>query len=125
VRFDIHPNLLVQADPNLMKIALENLLFNAFKFTSKREIAKIQLGMIEKSGSNIYFVSDNGAGFDMAYAEKLFKPFQRLHGSSEYPGTGIGLTIVHRIIARHRGRIWPEAVPGQGAVFYFTLASEK
>jgi len=124
VRFDIKPHLTARADPNLIRIALENLLSNAFKFTAKRAEAVIQLGMVEQDGNQVYFVRDNGAGFDMAYADKLFKPFQRLHGINEYPGTGIGLTVVHRIISRHRGRIWPESRAGEGAVFYFTLASE-
>jgi light-regulated signal transduction histidine kinase (bacteriophytochrome) len=80
---------------------------NALKFTSKRELAHIQLGALEQAGERVFFVRANGAGFDMAYADKLLAPFQRLHGASEYSGTGIGLTIVERIITRHGGRIWP------------------
>jgi PAS domain S-box-containing protein len=124
IKYDISPDLLVRGDPGLLKIALENLLQNALKFTGKREMAHIQLGMLEQNGVPIYFVRDNGAGFDMAYADKLFTPFQRLHRSSEYSGTGIGLTIVQRIIARHGGRIWPESVVNKGTTFYFTLGNE-
>jgi PAS domain S-box-containing protein len=123
VQFEITPNLMVRADANLMKIALENLLRNAFKFTNKREAAHIQFGMLEQPGASVYFVRDDGAGFDMAFVDKLFLPFQRLHGALEYPGTGIGLTIVQRVITRHGGRIWAEAVENQGATFYFTLGS--
>jgi PAS domain S-box-containing protein len=124
VEFDIPRSLIARGDPGLIKIALENLLVNAFKFTSKRELAHIQLGMREQSGARVYFVRDNGVGFDMSYANKLFTPFQRLHSASEYPGTGIGLTIVQRIITRHGGRIWPESTVDQGTTFYFTLKSE-
>jgi signal transduction histidine kinase/CheY-like chemotaxis protein len=119
--FVIAPDLSVTADPNLLKIVLANLLGNAVKFTSKQEIAHIQVGVLEQSGTRVIFVRDNGAGFDMAYADKLFNPFQRLHSASEFSGTGIGLTIVQRIIARHGGRIWAEASVNQGATFYFTL----
>jgi PAS domain S-box-containing protein len=124
IEFDITPNLLVRADPNLLKIALVNLLSNALKFSGKRTRAHIQIGMIEQSGKPVYYVSDNGVGFNMAYAGKLFAPFQRLHSVQEFPGTGIGLVIVQRIIARHGGRLWPEAAVDQGATFYFTLESE-
>jgi PAS domain S-box-containing protein len=123
VIFDISPNLVVQADANLIKIALDNMLRNAFKFTNKRKPAHIHFGMLAQNGASVYFVRDNGAGFNMAYANKLFTPFQRLHGAQEYPGSGIGLTIVQRIITRHAGRIWTEAVEDQGATFYFTLGS--
>lgn len=121
VVFEIAPNLIVQGDAHLLKIMLENLLNNAFKFTNHREQARIQVGVSEQVGERVYFVRDNGAGFDMAYATKLFGPFQRLHRVEEFPGTGIGLVIVQRIIARHGGRIWPEAAVDQGATFYFTL----
>jgi PAS domain S-box-containing protein len=121
VIFEISPDLIVQGDTHLLKIMLENLLSNAFKFTNRRERARIEVGMNRQSGDRVYFVRDNGAGFDMAYATKLFGPFQRLHGAEEFPGTGIGLVIVQRIIARHGGRIWPEAAVDQGATFYFTL----
>ena len=121
VEFEISPDLVVRADYNLMKIALQNLLGNALKFTGKRERAHITFGMVDQPGARVYFVRDNGAGFNMTYADKLFTPFQRLHGVTEYPGTGIGLSIVQRIMARHGGRIWPEAAVDQGATFYFTM----
>jgi light-regulated signal transduction histidine kinase (bacteriophytochrome) len=125
VKFEISPDLVVRADPGLLKIALENLLHNALKYSSKKETALIQVGVLDQPSSErrVYFVRDNGAGFDMAYADKLFTPFQRLHGPREFPGTGIGLTIVQRIITRHGGHIWPEAAVNQGATFYFTLGT--
>jgi PAS domain S-box-containing protein len=121
IEVDITPNLRARADRNLMKIALENLINNAYKFTGNQPQAHIQVGKVEQAGENVFFVRDNGAGFDMAYADKLFTPFQRLHSVQEFPGTGIGLVIVQRIIARHGGRLWPEAAVGQGATFYFTI----
>ena len=121
VEFNIAPNMVVEGDPDLLKIVLENLLTNAYKFTGQCDVATIQVAMTEQSGRPAYFVRDNGAGFDMAYADKLFAPFQRLHGIQEFPGTGIGLVTVRRIITRHGGRIWPEAAVGEGATFYFTL----
>jgi len=121
VAFSIPERLEVQADPRLLRIALQNLLENAWKFTGPRPQACIEIGVSEQSGERIYHVRDNGVGFDMAYAAKLFAPFQRLHAMHEFPGTGIGLATVQRIITRHGGRIWPEAVVDQGATFYFTL----
>jgi PAS domain S-box-containing protein len=121
VEWDISVNLVAAGDATLLKIVLENLLSNAFKFTGQRERAYIQVGMTTVSGESVYFVRDNGAGFDMAYVNKLFAPFQRLHGALEFPGTGIGLATVKRIISRHGGRIWAEAAVNQGATFYFTL----
>lgn len=121
VNIKITKNLIVQGDIQLLKIALGNLMSNAYKFTNLQKKAKITFGKIEQSGEQVYFVRDNGAGFDMAYASKLFTPFQRLHGIKEFPGTGIGLVIVQRIINRHGGRIWPEAKLNEGATFYFTL----
>jgi light-regulated signal transduction histidine kinase (bacteriophytochrome) len=107
-----------RADGRLLRAALENLLANAWKFTSKTAAPRITFGC---EGGETYFVRDNGAGFDMAYAHKLFAPFQRLHAQSEFEGTGIGLATVSRIITRHGGRLWAEAVEGQGATFWFTL----
>jgi PAS domain S-box-containing protein len=118
----IAPNLTVTADQNLMRIAIENLLRNAWKFTAKHERAHIEVGVLLKDGKTVYFVRDDGAGFDMRYATKLFGPFQRMHRVSDFEGTGVGLAIVSRIIHRHGGQIWAEAVVEQGATFYFTLS---
>lgn len=108
-------------DPSLMKIALTNLLDNAWKFTSNTENARIEFGATEKDSKIVYFVKDNGAGFDPAYAEKMFLPFQRLHSEKEFEGTGIGLAIVERIIRRHEGSVWAEGEIGKGATISFTL----
>ncbi|MGH3188534.1 MAG: sensor histidine kinase [Streptosporangiaceae bacterium] len=120
----IADDLVTTGDPHLIRLALENLLANAWKFTGKREQGIIGVGAVRQSGSQIFFVRDNGAGFDMAYAGKLFNPFQRLHPASEFEGTGIGLAIVQRILSRHGGRIWAESEPGKGATFFFTFTSD-
>jgi CHASE3 domain sensor protein len=108
-------------DPNLMKIALTNLLQNAWKFTSKTTNARIEFGAMEKEAQTVYFIKDNGVGFNPTYADKMFLPFQRLHSKEEFEGTGIGLAIVERIISRHEGRIWAESEVGKGATVYFVL----
>jgi signal transduction histidine kinase len=116
----MHP----QGDPRLIKAALENLIGNAWKFTSRTGQARIEVGALVGQGAAAgatYFVRDNGAGFDMAFANKLFHAFQRLHGEDEFPGTGIGLATVQRMVTRHGGRIWTDSKPGKGTVFYFTL----
>ncbi len=118
----IAEGLKVVADESLMQIVLENLLGNAWKFTRKQPQAKIELGVIHQEGKIVYFVRDNGAGFDMLYADKLFGAFQRFHSKDEFEGTGIGLAIVQRIITRHGGRIWAEAKINEGATFYFTIS---
>ncbi len=112
------PGIEAQGDDRVLRIGLENLLRNAWKFTEKQAQARIEFG---RTSEGVYFVSDNGVGFDPTYAQRLFQPFQRLHGS-EYPGTGIGLAIVGRIVRRHEGRIWGESMPGKGATFFFTLS---
>jgi light-regulated signal transduction histidine kinase (bacteriophytochrome) len=106
-----------------MQIVLENLIGNAWKFTAAKSDGVIQFGASERDGVPTYFVRDNGAGFDMAYAGRLFTPFQRLHSNAEFPGTGIGLATVHRIIERHGGRVWAEGAVGQGATFFWTLSA--
>lgn len=121
VEFLIAEELITKGDPQLMQIVLNNLLGNAWKFTGKRPHARIEFGKIEKDGKQVYFVRDNGAGFDMANVNKLFNPFRRLHSPTEFEGDGIGLATVQRIIKRHNGRIWAEGVVDQGATFYFTL----
>ena len=114
---DLH----VDADRRLVQIVLENLLGNSWKFTTNVAVPRIELGVQRNGGDAVYFVRDNGAGFDMRYAEKLFRPFQRLHTEADFPGTGVGLATVNRIVDRHGGRVWAEASVGQGATFYFTL----
>jgi len=121
VDFIIQEPLFAEADPRLMQVLLENLLGNAWKFTSKCPTARIELGTCLIEGKTTFFVKDSGAGFDMAFAPKLFGAFQRLHSSEDFEGSGIGLAIVQRIVLRHGGEIWAEAVPGQGATFFFTL----
>ena len=109
------------ADNRLMEIAMENLIGNAWKFTGKTPHARIEFGTNRHDGQDVCFVKDNGVGFDMAYAQNLFGPFQRLHTMEEFPGTGIGLSIVQRIIHRLDGRIWAEAAINKGATFYFVI----
>ena len=121
VRFSIAPDLMVDADPQLMHIVLENLLSNAWKFTSKQEQTTIEFGQKAHAKERTFYVRDNGVGFDMAYSNKLFGVFQRLHSVSEFPGTGVGLATVQRIISIHGGHIWVESAEGKGATFYFTL----
>jgi PAS domain S-box-containing protein len=121
VAISLTPDLMVEADPHLMSIVLQNLLSNAWKFTSKQEHAIIEFGQKSHVKERTFYVRDNGVGFDMAYADKLFGVFQRLHSISEFPGTGVGLATVHRIISIHGGRIWAESAEGKGTTFYFTL----
>ena len=122
IAIKLQENMMVDADPRLCKIALYNLIDNSFKFTSKTEYPAIEIGAVREDGKDFYYVKDNGAGFDMNNSGKLFQAFQRLHDTSEFPGTGIGLTIVQRIIKRHGGTIRMEAQVGKGACVYFTLS---
>ena len=120
VAIEIASDMVVNGDRQLLWLVMRNLLDNAWKFTSRQERAWIRVGVTE-DGERAYYVRDNGAGFDMAYANKLFGAFQRLHATSEFPGTGVGLALVQRIVQRHGGRVWAEGAVGAGATFYFTL----
>ena len=124
VEVEVAPGLRALADPRLLTIVLENLVSNAWKFTGKRDDARIEVSGRPDGRRLEVSVSDNGAGFDMQYADKLFGAFQRLHTSEDFEGTGIGLATVQRIVVRHGGRIWAHGEPGQGAVFRFTLEHE-
>jgi light-regulated signal transduction histidine kinase (bacteriophytochrome) len=121
VLVNITDKMVVQGDGRLLQSALINLLNNAWKFTAKQKTPCIEFGKKEQDGKTVYFVRDNGAGFDMKYAEKLFKIFQRLHGVSDFEGNGIGLATVQRIIQRHGGKIWAESAVNEGTTFYFTI----
>jgi light-regulated signal transduction histidine kinase (bacteriophytochrome) len=122
VEFVNEGDAVAQGDAPLLRALLENLIGNAWKFTGGRPGARISFGMTqEPDGIPAYYVRDNGAGFDMAYAKKLFAPFQRLHTEREFPGTGIGLATVQRIVHRHGGRVWADGMVGEGATFHFTL----
>lgn len=121
VDVSIASGLVVTGDPRLLSSAMANLLGNAWKFTRPVPSARIEVGSERREGSRAFYVRDNGVGFDMSYAHKLFRPFSRLHAPSEYPGSGIGLTSVRRIIERHGGAVWAESGPGRGAAFWFTL----
>lgn len=125
VQWEIEEGLTVRADKALIQIAMQNLLENAWKFTGKTDAPVIRVGSVEREGKKECFVADNGVGFDMAYADRLFGAFQRLHHENEFPGTGIGLAIVQRIFRRHEGRIWAQAKPGFGATFFFQLKEQK
>ncbi len=122
IEIHVEPRLIAAADRALIRVALENLLRNAWKFTSRREVAQIRFHAEMRDRQIVYCVSDNGAGFDMSFASKLFLPFHRLHGISEFAGTGIGLATVQRVIQRHEGRVWAQSVPDEGASFFFTLS---
>ena len=122
VNWEIQPGVSIRADPQLLEVVMENLLGNAWKYTRDRDPAQIAFGAFRQGERMVYFVRDNGAGFDMKYVNKLFGVFQRLHGTSEFEGTGIGLATVHRILQRHGGTVWAEAAVDQGATFFFSLS---
>jgi light-regulated signal transduction histidine kinase (bacteriophytochrome) len=122
----IAQSLPVRGDPRLLSQVVGNLVGNAWKFTALRERAHIEVGSeVDAQGRRVYFVRDNGAGFDMAFASRMFEAFQRMHSQTEFPGTGIGLAIVHKIVTRHGGRIWAKSAPQQGATLFFTLGTAR
>jgi PAS domain S-box-containing protein len=125
VEVEVIPGLVTTGDSHLLRLALDNLLSNAWKFTGKCEHAAISVGTTGQPGDQVFFVRDNGAGFNMRYESKLFDPLQRLHTADEFEGNGIGLAIVHRILGRHGGRIWAESELGKGATFFFTVTSSS
>ena len=125
VEFVVADGLVADVDARLLRVVLDNLIGNAWKFTGKQAKARIEFGCTDEDGSRVYFVRDNGVGFDMTFSAKLFGAFQRLHAMSEFPGTGIGLATVQRVIRRHGGRVWAEAELGRGATFFFTLCPAK
>lgn len=124
VEIIISDGLTVEADAHLLTIALHNLLGNAWKYTKKAAHPLIEIGQTEHDGKSCFFIRDNGTGFDMAYKERLFAPFQRLHSDEEFEGSGVGLATVLRIMQKHGGTVWAEGSLGNGAVFYFTLDRE-
>ena len=125
IECEIEAGLMVEADARLLRVALTNLLDNAWKFTSKTPVPKITVGRHVRENVDVYYVADNGAGFNMAYADKLFGVFQRLHSADEFPGTGVGLAIVQRVVHRHGGKLRVEAEIDRGASFFFTLPPER
>jgi PAS domain S-box-containing protein len=125
VETSVQDGMSVRGDPDLLGVVLDNLIGNSWKFTSKRQDAKIEFGSKMLDGQKVYYVRDNGVGFDKSLTDKLFLPFQRLHSDSDYPGSGIGLTLVSRIVSRHNGRVWADGELDRGATFYFTLGMEK
>lgn len=122
IKFVIAENIMAKGDTQLLETVTNNLLNNAYKYSSLKSEAVIEFGVLKKNGQQIYFIRDNGVGFDMQFKEKLFKPFERLHSTQEFPGTGIGLATVERVIKRHGGKIWAESEINEGATFYFTLS---
>jgi signal transduction histidine kinase len=125
VIFDCQPGITGRGDRKLIRVALQNLLDNAWKFTGRQPSPQVRFGMVQNGGHPIYFIRDNGVGFSMAYSNHLFRPFQSLHTVGEFEGVGVGLSITDRIVQRHGGRIWAEGVEGKGATFYFTLQKES
>lgn len=122
----VKPGLQLWADARLMRIAIRNLVENAWKFSSRREVTRIEVGLSQETcEQSVFFVRDNGCGFDMAYADKLFQNFHRLHGPDDYPGTGVGLVTVSRVMVRHGGRVWADSVAGEGSTFYFSLPTQQ
>ncbi|RIK00556.1 MAG: hypothetical protein DCC46_04790 [Armatimonadetes bacterium] len=124
LRFRIEPDVLAHGDPDLLRSLIENLLSNAAKFSCQVDQPLIEFGATESKGRRVYFVKDNGVGFDPRYADKLFRPFERLHDSSDFPGSGVGLATVQRVVERHGGTVWASSGSGEGATFFFELGSD-
>jgi light-regulated signal transduction histidine kinase (bacteriophytochrome) len=122
VEISIEDHMRANADARLVRLVYDNLIGNAWKFTSREAKARIEVGTANRGGVQTFFVRDNGAGFDPAYADRLFGVFQRLHAMTDFPGTGVGLAIVDRIVQRHGGRVWADGAVGRGATFYLTLS---
>ena len=120
-QIEIDPDMHVEGDASLLRSVLQNLIGNAWKYSARKPVVKIQMRCRTIEGERVFYVRDEGAGFDMRYAGRLFTAFQRLHSAKDFDGTGIGLATVERIVRRHGGRIWADAEPGKGATFYFTL----
>lgn len=125
VDFIIKPVEDIEGDNSMLKQVITNLISNAVKYSGKKEKAIIEIGSFQKNNTIVYYIKDNGAGFDMKYYDKLFGVFQRLHSASEFEGTGVGLALVQRIIKKHQGEVWAEAEPEKGATFYFSLPAKK
>jgi light-regulated signal transduction histidine kinase (bacteriophytochrome) len=111
----------IKGDSSMLRQVMQNLISNALKYSMKKDKPVIEIGAYEENGENVYYVKDNGAGFNMDYYDKLFGVFQRLHNGSEFEGTGVGLALVHRIITKHNGKIWAEGKENEGAIFYFSI----
>jgi len=124
VEFEAHGDGRVKGDPHLLRIVLQNVLENAWKYTALRDDPRVVFGVREQDGERVFFVRDNGTGFDMKHAEKLFAPFGRLHNQPEFTGTGIGLATVQRVVHRHGGRVWADSTPGEGTTLFFTLGTD-
>src|SRR5439155_25615131 len=125
VELVVQPGVRAVGDPNLLRVVMDNLLGNAWKYTGRTANARVEFGMTEREGERVYYVRDNGAGYDPAYAGKLFKPFQRLHRPDEFDGHGIGLATVLRVVSRHGGRVWSNGQVDKGATFYFTVVTDR
>jgi len=121
MQIDVQPDITAYGDPTLIRSVLDNLIGNALKYSSKKDAGRVEFGQSQQDGQTVYWVCDNGVGFDMQYADKLFSPFQRLHGAEEFEGTGVGLATVARVVRRHGGKVWARSEIDQGACFYFTL----
>jgi len=121
IQWDIAPDISARGDRQLLGMAMENLIDNAWKYTRNNELTIIEFGVVDQRGKRVYYIKDNGVGFDMKYADNLFAVFQRLHAVEDFEGTGVGLATVERVIHRHGGSIWAESVVDEGATFYFTL----